>query len=289
MSTRLVRSVLLPASALFVAVGLAAQAPKLDFPAASPSCTLKQRVGLTDIEINYSRPGLKGRVVVGKIDPYGKVWRTGANSATRISFSTPVKLQGSKVDAGTYELFTIPGPDEWTVILQKAGKQWGAYQYKQENDVLRVTAKPVALKNPVETFTIDINDIRDESATLDLSWADWQVPVRLEVDLVSTLVPQIEAVMASDAAKKPYASAAMFYLDHNLDLDKAAAWMDAAIAEQPGAFYLIYRKALVLEKKGDKAGAIAAAKASLDLAAKDTSPAKDEYTRLDDTLIARLQ
>jgi len=289
MKTRIIRSVLVFSSALLLTASLAAQAPKVDFPAASPSSTLKQRVGLTDIEIDYSRPGLKGRVVVGKIDPYGKVWRTGANSATRISFSTPVKLQGSKVDAGTYELFTIPGADEWTVILQKAGKQWGAYQYNSANDVLRVTAKPVALKNPVETFTIDINDIRDESATLNLSWADWQVPVKLDVDVVSALVPQIEAVMASDAAKKPYAQAAMFYLDHNLDLAKAAGCMDAAIAEQPGAFYLIYRKALVLEKMGDKAGAIAAAKASLALAAKDTSPAKDEYTRLDEALIARLQ
>ena len=292
MITPLFRPGLVLLSALVVAGSLAAQtlpAPKLQFPIPSPAATLKQRVGLTDIEINYCRPGLKGRVVVGNLDPYGIVWRTGANSATRISFSTPVKLQGSNLDAGTYELFTIPGLDEWTIILQKAAKQWGAYQYKQENDVLRVKAKPVALADPVETFTIDINDIRDESATLNLIWADWRVPVKLEVDVVSTLVPQIEAVMASDAAKKPYAQAAMFYRDHDLDLKKASAWIDAAIAAQPDAYYLLYHKASILAKMGDKDGAIATARQSIALAAKDTGPAKDEYTRKNEALIASLR
>lgn len=289
MKNRLVPSCLLTASALLAAASLYAQAPKIEFPAASPAATLKQRVGVTDIEISYSRPSLKGRVVVGNIDPYGQVWRTGANSATRITFSTPVKLQGSELAAGTYELFTIPGPDEWTVILQKPANQWGAYQYKEANDVLRVKATPVALANPVETFTIDINDIRDESATLDLSWANWRVPVKLTVDLLGTLVPQIEAVMASDAAKKPYAQAAMFYRDHDLDLKKALTWIDAAIAEQPKAFYLYYHKARILAKMGDKAGALATARQSIELAAAQPGPAKDEYTRLNEALIASLQ
>jgi Protein of unknown function (DUF2911) len=291
MNTPPLRTGLILASGLALAAGLFAQtpqAPKLEFPAASPAATLKQRVGLTDIEINYSRPGLKGRVVVGNIDPYGKVWRTGANNATRISFSTPVKLQGSSLDAGTYELFTIPGKDEWTVILQKAGGQWGAYQYKEANDTLRVKTKPVALANPVETFTIDINDIRDESASLNLSWADWRVPVKLEVDVVSILVPQIEAVMASDSAKKPYAQAAMFYRDHDLDLKKALVWIDAAIAAQPDAYYYVYHKAKLLAKMGDKEGAIKLARQSIAMAAKDTGPAKDEYTRLNEALIASL-
>jgi hypothetical protein len=285
----MIRPCLLLLSGSVLATGLFAQAPKIDFPAASPACTLKQRVGLTDIEINYSRPGLKGRVVVGNIDPYGKVWRAGANAATRITFSTPVKFGGTEVPAGTYGLFAIPGEAEWTVILNKVAKQWGAYEYNAKDDVVRVTATPVKLAQPVETFTIDINDIRDESATLDLIWADWKVPVKLEIDLVGTLVPQIEAVMASDAAKKPYAQAAMFYRDHDLDLTKAAAWMDAAIAAQPDAYYLLYHKARILAKMGDKAGAIALAEKSIALAAKDTSPAKSEYTRLNEALIASLR
>ena len=262
--------------------------PPLAFPAASPTETLKQRIGVTDFEIVYSRPSAKGRVMLGGNNPYGQVWRTGANSATRISFNTPISIEGAKVDAGTYELFTIPGADEWTVILQKAGGQWGAYAYDPKNDLLRVTAKPVALAAPVETFTIDFNDIRNGAATLNLVWEKVRVPVKIDVDLVGVMVPKIEAAMAAPG-KKPYAQAAMFYIDNNLDLDKAAAWMDAAIAEQPDAFYFYYHKARILAKKGDKAGAEAAARHSIELASKTTGPAKDEYLRLNETLIAGLK
>jgi hypothetical protein len=269
-------------------VPLRAPEHRIDFPQASPAATIIQRVGLTDVEVEYSRPSSKGRVMLGGLNPYGEVWRTGANSATRISFSTPVMLEGAHIDAGTYELFTIPGRDQWTVILQKASKQWGAYTYDQKNDVARVTVQPVDLDDAVETFSIGFNDLRDESATLNLTWEKTRVPVRLKVDVVGTVVPQIEAAMALPG-KKPYAQAALFYLDHNLDLDKAVAWMDAAIAEQPDAFYLLYHKARILAKKGDKADAIAAATQSRDLAAKATGPEKEEYIRLNEALIAGLK
>ena len=269
-------------------VALKAPAPQIEFPQASPTETIKQRVGVTDIEVVYSRPSAKGRVMLGGNNPYGQVWRTGANSATRISFSTAVTVQGSHLDAGTYELFTIPGKDEWTVILQKAGNQWGAYAYDQKNDVLRVTATPVALAEHVETFTIDINDIHSDSASLDLAWENTRVPVKLGFDVVGIVVPKIDAAMAAPG-KKPYAQAALFYLEHNLDLDKALAWMNTAIGEQPDAFYLIYQKARILAAKGDKPAALAAAKQSLELASKSSGPAKDEYTRLNEALIAGLQ
>jgi hypothetical protein len=269
-------------------VQLRAPAPRLDLPQASPGETVRQRVGVTDIEIVYSRPSAKGRVMLGGNNPFGTVWRTGANSATRISFSTPVTLQGEHVDAGTYELFSIPGRDSWTVILQKASNQWGAYSYDPKNDILRVSAKPVALAEPVETFTIDVNDIRGDSATLDLIWERTRVPVSLGFDVVATVAPRIDAAMAS-AGRKPYAEAAVFYLEHGLDLDKAAAWIDAAIAEQPDTFYLYYQKARILAKKGDSAGALAAAHRSLDLASKETGPAKEEYTRLNEALISGLK
>jgi hypothetical protein len=269
-------------------VTLGKPSPQIDFPQASPAETLKQRIGLTDITVVYSRPSAKGRVMLGGNNPYGDVWRTGANNATRISFSTPVTLQGSKVEAGIYELFTIPGKDEWTIILQKAGDQWGAYAYDPKNDVLRVTAKPVVLADPVETFAIDFNDIRSDSATMDLSWEKTRVPVSLGVDVVSIVVPEIDNAMASPG-KKPYAQAAMFYLEHNLDLDKANGWMDAAIADQPDTFYLMYWKARVLAAKGDKAGAEAAARRSMELVSKTTGPAKEEYIRLNEALIAGLK
>jgi hypothetical protein len=272
------------------AVFAQAPAPKLDFPKASPPATIKQRVGLTDIEVTYSRPSLKGRVIFGQLEPYGKVWRTGADSATRITFSTDVKVQGAALAAGTYELFTIPDPAEWTVIFQKAGKQWGAYAYKPENDTLRVTARVQEFPFPLETFTIDFNDLRDTSASLNLVWEKTLVSLKLEVD-VSSIIPQIEAVLAAPGEKKPYIAAAMFYLDHNLDLKKAAQWMDLGIAEQPENFRFpfTYRKARILAAAGDKAGARAAAEASLADARKAQGLLKDEYVRLNEALLAGLK
>jgi Protein of unknown function (DUF2911) len=265
--------------------------PLVTFPAPSPTATFKQRVGLTDIEIVYSRPSLKGRKAFGGLAPYGEVWRTGANNATRITFSTPVKLEGMPVPAGTYEVFSIPGQDEWTVILQKASKQWGAYTYKQENDTLRVKVKPTAPSVMMESFTIGLADLRDESATLYFAWENTRVPVQLTVDVAATIVPQIEAAMASPDKKSAgfYVQAADFYWEHNLDLAKAAAWMDLAVAAQPDAYYMFYHQARVLAKKGDKAGALAAAQHSIELAEKDPSPAKEEYRRLNQAVIDSLK
>jgi hypothetical protein len=278
---------------LVTAASLTAQpapAPKLAFPAPSPAATVKQRFGLTDVEVVYSRPSMRGRVIFGGLLAFGEVWRTGANTATKITFSTPVKFGGTEVPAGSYALYSIPGRTEWTVILNQVTGQWGAYTYDAKNDIARVTAAPASLPSPVETFTIGLDDLANESAaTLSLTWENTRVSVKLEADVVGTLVPQIEAALANPGEKAPYAQAALFYLENNLDLKKAAAWMDAAIAANPKAFYLVYRKGLILEKLGDKAGAIAAAEASLAAAEKDTSPAKDEYVRLNKTLLARLR
>lgn len=265
-----------------------AAAPALEFPAPSPAATLKQRVGITDIEITYARPGMKGRRVFGGLVPYGKIWRTGANTATKVSFSTPVKLNGAAIAAGTYELFTIPGEQEWTIIIHQHKSQWGAYAYDQKNDVARVTARPLKLATPVETLAIGLSDLRDSSATLYLAWENTRVPVKLEIDTVGLLRPRVEAAMKADG-KKPYFQAAMFYFDSNLDLSQALAWMNAGLAEQPEAFWMIYRKGLLLEKLGDKAGAKAAAEQSLALAAKRTGEIREEYTRLNEALLARVR
>jgi len=276
-----------------LATSLFAQAAQIEFPAASPAATIKQRVGLTDIEINYSRPSMRGREIFGRLEPLGAVWRTGANNATKITFSTPVKFNGTEVPAGTYALFTIPERNEWTVILNNVPGQWGSYAYDAKNDVARVKAFPVPLAQPVETFAITFSDLANESAaTLNLMWETVRVPVKLEVDVAGILIPKLEAVMASAEPKKPYFSAAMFYYENNLDLKKAAAWMDAAIAERPNQMWMVYRKGLILAKMGDKAGAIAAAQQSLDLVKNDTqspAPLKEEYTRLNNALIASLK
>jgi hypothetical protein len=265
-------------------------APKLNLPQASPPATLKQQVGITDIEINYNRPGMKGRKVFGGLVPYGQIWRTGANTATKITFSTPVKFGGADIPAGTYELFSIPGEKEWTLIVHKNMSQWGSYSYDQKNDVARVTAKAERLEQPVESFAFGFNDLRDDGATLNLMWEHTRVPVHIAVDTVGMLEPQIEAVMASNAEKKPYFGAAMFYYENNHNLAKALEWMNAAVAKSPGQNWMIYRKGLILEKMGDKAGAKAAAEESLAITLKgEPGELRDEYTRLNQALIDRVK
>ena len=284
MNSKILLSSLVLASGLVFTCGLLAQTPKVDFPAASPACTLKQHVGLTDIEIVYSRPGVKGRPIFDGLVPYGQVWRTGANNATKITFSTPVKLNGAEIPAGTYALFTIPGETEWTIIISKDTAA-SIFNYNQTSDLVRVKATPVKLSQTIETFTIEFTDIRDESATLNLLWEKTLVPVKIEIELTGKLVPQIEAVMSAAEGRKPYYQAALFYYDHGQDLQKASKWIDAAIADRE-TYYIVHLKAKILAKLGDKEGAIAAAKHSTELAikAKDTG-----YVKLNEDLISSLK
>ena len=267
-----------------------AQTPKVDFPAASPACTLKQRVGLTDIEINYSRPGVKGRAIFGGIVPYGQVWRTGANQATKISFSTDVKLNGEDVPAGSYALFTIPGEDEWTVILSKNADQFGAFQYDAKDDLVRFKVVPIKLAETIDTFTIEFNRIRDDSAELNLIWDKTVVPLQIQIELTSKLVPQIEAAMAAPGKKSDgfYFQAATFYYNHDQDLNKALTWVNAGLADQPNiAFEILHLKAQILARQGDKAGAIAAAKLSSDLSVKAEGP-DNSFVKMNQDLINSL-
>jgi hypothetical protein len=279
-------------SGLVFPSGLFAQAPKVDFPAASPACTLKQRVGLTDFEIVYSRPGVKGRTIFGGIVPYGQVWRTGANQATRITFSTPVKFNGTEMPAGTYALFTIPGENEWTVILNTNSAQWGAYQYDEKADVARFKVTPVMLSDTtLETFTIEFNHIRDESAVLNLVWDKTVVPIHLAVDVTGKVVAQIEAAMASPDKKDAglYFQAATFYYNHGLDLKQALAWVNTGLEGRPRiAFELFHLKAQILAKQGDKEGAIAAAKQSSELAVKAEGPGSS-FVKMNDDIISSLK
>jgi hypothetical protein len=272
-------------SGLLLSVGAPAQTPRVDFPSPSPTSTLKQRVGLTDIEIVYSRPSAKGRPVYGGLVPYGKVWRTGANASTTVSFSTAVKLNDTEIPAGKYSLFTIPGETEWTVIINKDTKS-SPFAYNASNDVARITAPAVQIAEDIETFSIMINAIRDDSARIDLIWEHTAVPIRLTLDVVGTVVPQIEAAMAAPGDRKPYYPAAMFYYDHNLDLQKAKTWIQA-IKPDDETYYIDNLKARILAKTGDKEGAIAAAKRSSELAEK--AEGASGYLKLNQDLIDSLK
>jgi hypothetical protein len=270
--------------------GLLAQAPKVDFPQASPTATLKQHVGLTDVEIVYSRPGVKGRTIFGGLVPYDVVWRTGANAATKISFSTPVKLNGNDIPAGKYALYTIPGEKEWTIIISKDTAAT-IFTYSPTNDLVRFKVTPVLLKDTsIETFVIEFNHIQDESAVINLAWDKTVVPIKLEVDVVSKVLPQIDAALSSTNKQQAgfYYQSAMFYFNHDQDLKKALAWLNTGLADKPRiAYELLNLKARILAKQGDKEGAIAAAKQSSDLAIQAEGPTSS-FVKMNQDLISGL-
>ena len=271
------RAALLGASVTFFAPApdLAAAEEKLQFPDASQHATIKQRVGLTDVEIDYSRPDMRGREIFGGLVPYEKVWRTGANEPTKIKFSDAVKIGGQAVPAGEYAFYTIPNKNEWTIILSKNTKLWGAYGYKPDADLLRVTVKPTTLANPVETFTIGFDDLKDDGATISLEWEKTRVPVELTTNTMEKLSAEIETGLKDPKSLEPrfYYQAASFYYDHDKDLETAAKWIDQAIEkQQPARYFMYYKKAQIEAKLGHKAEAKTAAEKSIELLKAEKEP-----------------
>jgi hypothetical protein len=295
------------ACGLALAGGLRAQPPAapppqmmpVRFPAlplASPICTNIQRVGLTDITIIYSRPGMRGHpTIFGGIVPYNDLWRTGDNASTKISFSTSVRLGGAdgvEIPAGTYGLYTIPDEKTWTVILNRDAGLWGKDLYDSKKDMARFKVTPVKLTDaPVETFTIDINSIQDDSAVINLVWARVRVPIKVEVDIVSDLLLKIKDSMDSPVKKQPdtYLRAATFYFDHTKDLAQALLWVNAGLISHPPIEYqLLYLKARILAKMGDRNGAIAAANQSSALA-RDAEGPGTPYFKMNQEVISSLR
>ena len=265
----------LRAAAVFTLVSTFALAPnlfgaevKFEFPDASQHATVKQRVGLTDVEIEYSRPNVRGRQIFGGLVPYDKVWRTGANASTKITFSDAVKIGGKDVPAGEYAFYTLPTENEWTIILSKDTTGWGAYDYKQDTDALRVMVKPETLSAPVESFTIAFDDLKDDGATIVLKWDKTRVPVELTTNTVEKVNAEIEKALKKPDALEPifYYQAASFFYDHDKDLAQAAKWIDKAIELQKEPRYFIYyKKAQIEAKLGLKDKAKAAAEKSIEL------------------------
>lgn len=248
---------------------------------ASSSQTVTQGFGLGTVTVKYSRPNVKGRTIFSGLVPYGEVWRTGANSATLITFSEDVTLEGKPVAAGEYGLFTIPGKDSWTIIINKGAKQWGAYEYKQADDILRFEVKPAKLSNKVETFTIGFTDVLPSTANLNLAWDKTSVSIKMTTDVDSKVMASIEEAMKG--GKKPYFQAAQYYFDNGKDLNKALEWINAAEAADQKAPWIKYWKARIQLKTGDKSGAATTAKAGIE-AAKTMN--NKEYIRLNTNILA---
>lgn len=264
----------------FMSVG----AQQLKTPAPSPAQTIKQDFGLGTIELSYSRPSARGRKVMGDLVPFDKVWRTGANNATIIAFSDDVNIGGTAVKAGKYGLLTIPGANEWTIIITKDLDVTSPADYQQANDVVRVKSPVQPLNLKAETFTMQFANITNTSCDLRLSWENAGVSLPISTNVDAKVMKQIDDVMNKDT--RPYFAAASYYYDNGKDLGKAREWVDKAIAANPQAFWMTLLKARIHAKQGDKAGASAMCDKTIELA---TAAKNDDYIKMATELKATLK
>jgi hypothetical protein len=242
------------AAALLVHASLAFAQPHLRVPQASPHAVAEETVGITDIRVDYHRPSVNGRRIIGGLVGYDVIWRTGANENTTITFSTPVSIEGQPVAAGTYSLFMIPARDQWTVVLNRFTGGWGTYSYDQSEDVVRVKVTPQN-SDMQERMLFTFDDAKANSVTLNLRWEKTRVPVKIEADTVKLTTAAIRNQLRSELHWVPqaYTEAARWALNNN-DVEGASTYIDRALMLTPDAQSLRV-KARILEKKGDAAGA----------------------------------
>jgi len=264
---------------IFTAVNVYAQLT----PQPSSTQSVVQDFGLGKISLVYSRPDVRGRKIFGGMEPYGKVWRTGANSATVIKFTDEVSMEGNKIPAGEYGLFSIPGENEWTIILSKQPKQWGAYNYKEADDFLRFKVKTEHLKALTETMTLAFSNVAATTCDLQMMWEHSGFTIHMTTDIDTKVMARIDSAMNTD--KKPYYEALIYYYNNNKDMDKALTWATELEKDKNfPPFVPKLWKARILLKKGDKAAAIATAQEGVKMA---TEMKTDEYVRLNNELIAQ--
>lgn len=236
-------------------------------PQPSSSATLMQSVGVTDITVKYSRPSMKGREIFGKLVPYGQFWRTGANQATAIEFSTDIMLEGQNIPAGKYFLYSIPNADTWTVIINKSAAT-APEQYKQADDVVRVSVKPMQAPT-TETFAIGFSDITDSTANLDITWAQTKVSTKLATN--TTKMVEIAIDKAAEASANNMNAGANYLLGKGINLQKALSMVNQAVAYKE-TFRNLWTKAQILGKLGNFAEAAPIAKKALDLGQSSGDP-----------------
>lgn len=278
------KKIIIAAGLLLISLTAEAQ---VKTPQASPKSEITQTVGLTEVSIDYSRPSAKGRIVFGDLVPFGKLWRTGANANTIVTFSEDVKIGGKDLPKGSYGLYTIPKVDSWDVIFYKDINNWGLPAEWNENKVvLRTSVKPENLNRNVETLTVAVNNISNDSGSLEISWEKTIVAVKFDVPTQKTAIASIESTLSGPSADDYFASAQYFY-QSNGDLNKALTWVNSAIekssvkGETP--FWYLRQKSLIQSKLGDKKGAIDTAKLSLAAAEKASNA---DYVKMNKDSIA---
>jgi hypothetical protein len=258
-----------------------AQEIKLKIPATSTGQRIEQDFGLGVISVQYYRPNTKGRKIFDGMEPYGIVWRTGANNATIVKLTDTITVEGHTLAPGAYSLFSIPGAGEWTIIFNKNATQWGAYAYDEKQDMLRFKVKPFKLDHKVETLTIQFADITPENGLFQVLWENTGVEFHLSANVDDRIMANIQEAMKGD--KKPYYMSAIWCYNHNRNLPQALSWIEEADKANPRAYNIKYWLAKLQLKTGDKKQAVLSANEGLKLAQAENNA---EYIRLNNEVIA---
>ncbi len=256
---------------------------QLETPQPSPKAKIEQKVGIMDVAVSYSRPGMKGRKIFGGLVPYGQVWRTGANDPTTISFSDAVKLEGHDVPAGKYSLYTIPGENEWTIVINK--KTTGQPERIESEDQATFKVKPSRLPITVETFTINVSDITASTANLELAWENTAVKFRMEFDVDTKVMASIKEATANPYGEvaNMYFQSASYYFSAGKDLKTALEWVNKSLELSDNAFWVWRLKSQIQAGLKDYSGAITSAEASKSRAQKAGNA---QYVKFNDDSIA---
>ncbi|MCS6905664.1 MAG: DUF2911 domain-containing protein [Bacteroidia bacterium] len=253
-------------------------------PQPSPLGSVTQKVGLADISITYSRPSARGRIIFGDLVPYNKLWRTGANASTKLKVSEDVTIEGHKIPAGEYSLLTIPGPNEWTIILNKDLKVTGEANYKQHEDLVRFTVKPQKTDRKIETFTIQFADLSsNNSCFIELMWENTLIRFKLETEVDSKVMAEIQNKLINPTSM--YYQAARYYYENNKDLKQALEWINKA-TEKEQQYWMMYLKAKIQAANGDYKGALQTAELAKKLAAEAKN---EEYVKMNEALITEFK
>ncbi len=266
-------------------LGVSSLYAQIKVPQPSPLGTLSQTVGLVKIDVEYSRPSAKGRKVFGSLVPYGEMWRTGANASTKITFGDEVQVNYVNLPKGTYALYTIPGEKEWTIIFYKNTSFWGvpdAKSFKEEDVAARFKVPAKTVTEKVETFTINIGNLTNSSAELELVWENTKVVIPIRVDTDSKVMADIKSTLAGPKANDYYA-AARYYYEEDKDMEQALEWVNKNLEMAGEKFWVLRLKANILAKLGRYQEAIAVANRSTELAKADGNT---DYPRMNEESIA---
>jgi len=253
-------------------------------PAPSSTQTIKQDFGLGSITLTYSRPNAKGRKIFGDLVPYAKIWRTGANAATRLVFTDPVEIGGKRIDTGTYVLYSMPGLDSWEFIINKGINNWGTDGYKESEDVCRFKIEPVKMKTKLESFTMQFANVKAESCELHVMWEKTALVIPISTNIKDKVRAQLEAGMLTD--NKPYWQAAQFYKEYDNNPAKALENVTKATETNEKAYWIWIYKAKLQHEMGDDAGAMISSKKSLELALEAKN---DDYVKMNKELQKKLK